>query len=314
MSREMIAGLSAGAASGLLFALGVVGGGGAVLLIYVTMLPLLLAGLGYGVRGAAVAAFVGSVVVYLMTGGLLSAVIFVALAGLPAIQVAQFTLVSFDGDNGRVVWYPWGRLLVWLTGLGMILLLTGLLVVPHSPGGLEEAIRVFINRMVELLAGKLPDADRNSFAAAQASLFPAGVAVGWLMMVIGNGLVAQAILVRLGKALRPMPVMTELDLPLAAVWLLAVPGLGIGFGVDIGYICRNLAMVALVPLVFAGLASVHRTVASWPQANMARVGFYGAFLVGSAKVVMAVAVLGLVEIWARRYEEGSTAVADKEDE
>jgi hypothetical protein len=296
----------------LFFALGV-GGGGAVLLIYVAMLPLLLASLGHGVRSASVAAVVGAAVVYLWAGSL-SAVIFVAMAGLPAIQIAQFVLASFGEKNGQIQWYPWGRLLVWLTGLGMVLLLAGLLTMPHGPEGLEVAVRSFVARMVEMFAGRLPEADRNSLATIQASLFPAGVVVGWLIMVIGNGLIAQVILARLGKALRPMPVMAELDLPLGAVWLLAGSGVGMVFGGDVGYICRNLAMVALVPLVILGLASVHRTVASWPQASMARVGFYGAFLVGSIKVVMALAVLGLVELWARRYEEGSPTVADKEDE
>src|SRR5207248_4975975 len=112
---------------------------GAMILVYLTQLPLFLAGLWFGSVAAAIAGFSG-VVVLLAASDLLGAAIFTALNAVPVVVLVRQALLARRDTEGAVVWYPPGRLTLWVAGLGIggvgvALLLLG------GPEGLQATLR-----------------------------------------------------------------------------------------------------------------------------------------------------------------------------
>src|SRR5439155_1203480 len=105
------------------------------------------------------------------------------------------------GDTeGAVVWYPPGRLTLWVAGLGIggigvALLLLG------GPESLQATLRDVIGRALDRLSeNTLPDRDR--VAATLAALIPGIAAASWMVMAVINGALAQGLLSRFGLGLR----------------------------------------------------------------------------------------------------------------
>src|SRR5438132_8017585 len=87
---------------------------GSLVLVYLTQLPLFVAGLWLGTGAAAVAGITACVVLLAATD-IIAAALFAALnAGPVVVLVRQALLARRDGD-GHFRWYPPGLLTVWLT-------------------------------------------------------------------------------------------------------------------------------------------------------------------------------------------------------
>jgi hypothetical protein len=129
-------------------------------------------------------------------------------------------------------------------------------------------------------------------------LFPGLMATSWLVMVVLNAVLAQALAVRLGWNRRPSPDLTRLELP---SWLW--PALGAAGLVALlgehgwGFLGRSLLIVFVVPYVFLGLAVIHTLVRRWSHPGWLLAAVYGA-LVLLGWPILAVLLLGFVEDWA----------------
>src|SRR5437879_102466 len=104
-----------GAALYLAVMLGTPGG---LLLVYMTQLPLFIAGLWLGSGAAALAGLTG-VVVLLAASDVLGAAIFAAINAVPVTLLVRQALLARPGDDGTIVWYPAGLLAAWLTALAL---------------------------------------------------------------------------------------------------------------------------------------------------------------------------------------------------
>src|SRR4051794_15624156 len=139
MSRLLTAaaGVGLGIAAGLMYVGIMLGTPGALILVYLTQLPLFAAGLWLGAAAAVTAGFSGSWVLLVVTD-LLGAALFAALNAVRvALRVRQALLARRRAD-GTYVWYPPGLLTAWLTGyalagLGAAVLLLG------GPEAMHEA-------------------------------------------------------------------------------------------------------------------------------------------------------------------------------
>jgi hypothetical protein len=145
---------------------------------------------------------------------------------------------------------------------------------------------------VEVEAVASPELERWMF------LFPGLMAASWLVMVVVNGVLAQALAVRLGWNRRPSPALSELELPgwlwpaIGIAALLAVIGDG-----GIGFLGRALLIVLVVPYLFLGLAVIHALARRWPHRRLALGLFYvSVTLLGWP--LLAVLLLGFVEDFA----------------
>src|SRR5436305_6723628 len=108
------AAIGCGLAGACLYLALLLGSPGALILVYMTQLPLFLAGLWLGVGAAAIAGL-SACLVMLAVGDVTAAVLFAALNAGPVILLVRQALLARQGPDGHVVWYPPGLLPAWLT-------------------------------------------------------------------------------------------------------------------------------------------------------------------------------------------------------
>lgn len=305
---------AAGAAAGLLY-LGVLSGSAlGLMLIYVAPLPLFLVGLGQGVAAAAVAGAVAMAVAGVGLGPELAVMVLVAEA-LPVVLVARKALLARVGPSGAVEWYPAGRLLVLLTLYACALFLLAVLTASGEPGGLQGLVAKAVGLMVgEVLGGTGTPVDAAvQVAQALAEIFPGMALVSLLLMLIINSALAEWVLIRTGRALRPVPAMAGIAVP----WEISLGFAGLLAGAAVldgmpGYVCVNLALILALPLFFAGLAVVHAAVRRHGAGTAFLVVFY---LILSLFIwpVVPVVMMGLVEPWAGLRRRLQSSGSDKGD-
>ncbi|MFN3459936.1 MAG: DUF2232 domain-containing protein [Oceanibaculum sp.] len=256
---------AAGLTSAALYLSVVLGSPGAFLLAYLAPLPLFLSGLALGLTALLAAGVAAFVIVALASGSLMAAGLYLGIEVLPVAVLVRQALLSrpvmaADGTAGGVEWYPLGRLTGLLAAMAASVLVLIWLVFAGGDGGLEAAVRTFLNAGLQgvLQAGGADAGEITPAIALMAALFPGIAAASWVVMIAVNGALAQGLASRFGRNLRPSPDMATLELPralLAALVVAAVVGLVAPGG--LGYIGRNLLVVLGMAYLFAGLAVVH---------------------------------------------------------
>jgi hypothetical protein len=295
MDRLAMAAIAAacGGASACLYLALLLGSPGAMILVYLTQLPLFLAGLWFG-AGAAAIAGVSAAVVLLAASDVLAAAIFAALNAVPVVLLVRQALLARRNADGTLSWYPPGRLTVWLTALGILGIAAALLLL-GGPDGLQATLRDIIARALDHLTERsLPDRDR--VAATLASVIPGIAAASWMVMAVINGALAQGVLARFGVAWRPSPDLANLGLPRWMTMALGGAALVTLLGEPWRFLGINLVIALSVPFCLGGLAVLHAAVRRLPHPGIALVAFYTlAGMFGWPLLVAA--ILGLFEAW-----------------
>lgn len=307
MSKDMLIALGGGGLSAAASMTFLMGSPAALVLVYVAPLPLLLVGLGLGAKPGVIAAVTGFMVAGL-TGGATTAGLYGLLNALPAALVVRQALMQRPtGPAGGVQWYPVGSILSWLTVLGAGIFLTAVLA-SHvlGYGGIEDSVSTYLDRAFTIMVPALGETERATVVAGYTPWFPGFVVASWLVMTAVNGALAQALLVRMGRGLRPQTALADLKLPewisllLVASMAVALLGSLLGPG-EVQYIGRNLAIIMAVPFFFIGLAVVHALARRALREAMLRAVFFFVFyvlLLYTGLVAMTVvAGIGLIEQW-----------------
>lgn len=239
-SPASLAAAAAGACSALCMLWGMRGLPLGGVLLWATPLPLMLAGLGFGARAVAYAAAFAALCLLLLSP-LLGFAIHVAAFGLPAAILVWF---ATQGATRRLeLSVPLAVLGLW--PLALLLLLA--ILVPD----LEEEMRQAVAMGVARMGLDLPEG-----MAAQVAQVKAAAAGFWLALVmVGNGLLAQALLRRWGMDGWELPRAEEIRLP---GWYLPLPALALGAWLAVGgAVALSALLILLVPLFLAGVLAVH---------------------------------------------------------
>jgi len=306
MSKDAIIALGAGVLSGVASLTFLAGSTGALLFIYLAPLPLMMVGLGLGVRAGGMAAAAG-LITAAAGGGILAAGLYGVIQAAPAWLVTRFALVQRTGPGGKAEWFPAGSVLCCLTALIGAVYLSGIVGIFTGEGTLQENVARQLHHVFELMFPTLMESDRGKVVSLLAPLFPGAVGTSWVLMITANALIAQSLLARMGRNLRPTPVYRDLQLPEWMSWILVASATLalIGSG-DLEYIGRNLTVVMAVPYFFVGLAIIHSLARhlAFPVAMLAGV-YLALFVSGWAAFV--VAGVGVVEQWfgLRRHFPGA---------
>lgn len=313
MPKNLFFAVAAGAASALAALAFITGAPGAMLLIYVGPLPVMLAGLGLGFQPALLAVLAGTATSAVAAGG--NAAILYALGhALPALIVCGLALRSRPGATAETrEWYPHGHIVGWLALLAAVLLAVAGLSL-SSGEGFSEAVTDHIDKGLGALLPELGGPERQRLLTGMSSLFPGWIGASWVMMGVVNAVVAETILARSGRAIRPKPAWAaDMTLPEWLSWALvgaaalALIGALIEAG-DVGYMGRNLALVLALPHFLLGLAVVHGLAQRTQHSRAVLVGFYVVLFV-SAWAILAVAAIGVLENWIglrNRLPDGPT--------
>lgn len=311
--------VGAGILSGLLYG-GIFGGAaGGLLFGYFAPLPLFALGLACGV-GASVTASAFGALIALLLGGSFGVGFYVLVNVAPVILLLRRALAADPGgpsggatgagartgtESGAgaapVAWYPPGRLLVWMSAVAAALLGAFWLAALGLESGAHGVVDQFVARMTDVGDGPFrPGADDDGSAVAFQAIvgvFPGVLLASWMIMVIINGLLAQGLVARFGRPVRPSPGMSDLRV---ADWIgaaftgtlaggLLVPG-------PFDFLLQNLAVVLAIPCFFSGLAVVHAFTKRFEGRLPVLVGFYALMLLTVWPVALLVAV-GAADPW-----------------
>ncbi len=269
---------------------------GMVLAAYFVQLPLLFVGLSLGLAASAIAVG-GAILICGLLAGVIGTGLFVLVQAVPAMVVIRQSLLARQA-NGRLEWYPPGSVLAQLTALAALAITAAFVLLLGRPGGLEGVIADYLSAALTELGVPAVGVTAGSEPGRWMFLLPGLMAASWLVMVVVNGVLAQALAVRLGWNRRPTPALSELELPgwlwptIGIAGLLAVTGDG-----GPGFLGRALLIVLVVPYVFLGLAVVHATVRRWPHRRVALAVCYGGIMLLGWPILV-VLLLGFVEDWA----------------
>jgi hypothetical protein len=295
MSRlsPVAAGAGLGIAAGLMYIGIALGTPGALILVYLTQLPLFAAGLWLGAGAAVTAGITGSLVL-LIVSDLFGAALFAALNAVPVALLVRQALLARKRTDGTYAWYPPGLLTAWLTGyalagIGAAVLLLG------GPEAMHEALRNVLATVLDRMYGRqVPN--RDEIAASLASIIPGVIAASWMVTAFINAALAQGVLTRFAANWRPSPSLVALELP---IWLhiaLGITAAAAIFGGTARFIGINAMIALLVAFCLGGLAVLHAAARRLSHPTMVLVFFYvTAALFGWPLLV--VTVLGLLDIW-----------------
>lgn len=295
MNRYAAAALAAGcgAVAAALYLVVLVGSTGGLLLVYLTQLPLFVAGLWLGTTGGAIAGLTATLVLF-AASDVIAAALFAALNAVPVAILVRQALLARRHHDGTTVWYPPGRLVGWLTGLA----LAGIgiaLVVEGGPNGLLAELRSVVGSALDQF-GEPAAPERAAFAEAVALVIPGIVAASWMVMAIINGVLAQGLVARFQANWRPAPELVGLVLPIWLPLLLTAAVIALAISGTPRFLAVNTMIVLLVPFGLAGLAVLHAAARRLPYPLPVLVAFY-VFAGLFGWPLIAIAILGLFETW-----------------
>ncbi|MFO1189928.1 MAG: DUF2232 domain-containing protein [Alphaproteobacteria bacterium] len=288
------------------------GGPGALILAYLTQLPLFLVGFSLGVVPVAAASATAALMVALVTGGMVSVLAFVITNGAPTLLVTAQALRSRTLEDGSRAWYSAGHILAEVAAYGS-LIIVGLGIVFSGDGGFEAAVKRLLDVAIAQMAAGASAEMRANLVSLMAGILPGAAIAWWLLMVVGNATLAHAVLARFGKALRPKPSYPDIEMPgwTAYVFLAAMLVMVIGRGSAWGYVAINILPVWVLAYGLLGLATVHTLSHRWRHRGLALGALYTAIIVLGWPIAL-VAGFGFIEQWAcfRRQVQASPARRD----
>ena len=298
MGKAIAIAAGGGAASALMMvSLPIFGLLGAFLLSSLAPLPLLLVGLSLGLPGVAVATASGAVLLAVSGGGIVAAATLILTYGLPAMLLSRQALLNRTEPDGRTEWYPPGLLLLWAAGYGLLGIVVAVLLTIGEQGGLPGMIARQLTALTDEMPPEVAAAIRQVGIEQIAVSLPGASVMVWLLQVFVNLWLAQSILVRARRAVRPSLDIADIELPSWAVLSLAVACLLalISTGL-LGFLALNTALAFGICFFIAGLAVIHAAVRGKPFKPLALTAVYLSLLLSWPALL--IAGLGVVEPWA----------------
>lgn len=280
MAQQLLVSLGSGFAAALLFFIPVKGTAFAMTLAMFAALPLMIAGLAFSPVVALIGAVTGTFGLLLglmafadagLWGSLVFCTFFAATAALPAWWLTRLAWLARPPESGEapcadgLVWYPLGRLAVWIAGLSAAAAALGLIAavaragsfdafVTQAAGRVQPVIEQLFGGAQQMPAGLRADELARGFILATAPLMAAWTAAGLAL----NLWLAGRIALVSGQMRRPWLDLPEhFELPRGVLTALAlgliamlIDGLPRALG---GVVVAALAVL----LIFNGLASLH---------------------------------------------------------
>ena len=321
LSRNNLFALGGGALSGACYLSVLSGIPDALILAYLAQFPLILAGLGMGVSASVLAAF-AAVFLIALIGGLFSAMSFTIFGAAPSILLTKLALLARSrslkeaGDEAPeddLEWYPPDAMIMWLTGFGVLAFMATLFVASSQSGGLEGEIREELVLTVSQFLASYDESLQQAVIDTVAPFFPSALFVFWLVMMVVNAALAQGMLVRWNRNLRPTPDITQLKLPNILPMAIAVAGVvALLAEGTFTYAARNLVVILSVPYFFSGLGVIHALMRRVADSILPLVLFY-VFLLFLGWPIFMITGLGFIDHWMGLRETLNAPEIGEED-
>lgn len=224
----------------------------------ISPLPLFLVGLSQGATAALIAGGVGAVAGALFNVGF--GVNYLAFYMVPITILCRQALLWRHDANGDQVWYPLGRLAAILAGLAAIYTSAIFAGAALFADGVVTELERTLSVSARLMG--VPDDQVGSFAAL-APQVPMNVAVLAMLLLTFNGALAQGLLARFGRNIRPAADIAGLHPPAIMLAALAIALAACLLPDTAGILGKTLAAIVAVTYFLAGLGVIHAWVRNW---------------------------------------------------
>jgi hypothetical protein len=314
MNKNTFIAIGAGLASALLSVAVAYGSGIGLVLAYFALLPMLLIGLSGGPKSAGIAATAGVFGAIFLTN-IFQGALFGITVALPAWLIVRYTLMTRTARDGTTHRFPMGEVLARLAALGAIVLVISSVTYFDAPGGFPKTIENFLDNILSARVQFNVPAERHLLVQRLIPFFPAIIVSSWIVMTLINSMIAQTILLKAGRNLRPAIQYSQIRAPEWLYWgIVAGGGIALLGSGAFEYVGRNLVMILAIPFFFIGLAIAHTLVRFLRSPGVALGAFYFLMIISSWAIV-AVATIGYFEEWVGlRQKFGSSPQKADEDE
>ena len=274
--------------------LSVMGGPAFILLQYLTQLPLFLVGLSLGFVPALVSSGV-ALVIAVVTDATLGLVFFIGYIG-PTLLVTRRALLNRPVKGCELDWYPPGRLLAEVTIYVLMIFALGVIWFSNQDGGLAGVIERSLTELLSVLGTEVAQSTSESLGR-YLFIVPGLMGVSWVIMIVLNGALAQWLLSRSGRNLRPSPTFGEINLPTWLSYMLGMSALLAFWGEGVlAFAGGSMVMILMTPYFFQGVGVVHQWSRRSASSNLILVAFYLLIVVLQWPILLVVG-LGVADQW-----------------
>jgi hypothetical protein len=301
MVQLVLIGISAGAATALLFASVASGSPLSVLLFYLAPLPILIAALGWSHWAALVAAVFASASLAAVFGSFFF-IAFLLGVGLPAWWLGYLALlarpVTNGGAPGGLEWYPVGNLVLWAALVSAMIVVAAMLNFGTDEESFRANLRSGLERMLRIRgAAPVPGGrigEPNRLIEFMVVALPPAAAVLTTITGVVNLWLASRIVKISGRMRRPQPELSSMRFPGYAP-ALAAAAIAVSFlsGL-IGIAAGVLAAAMMMAYALMGFAVLHAITRSMNGRPFLLGGIYAAVIVFGWPV-LAMTLLGLAD-------------------
>ncbi len=216
-------------------------------------------------------------------------------------------------------WYSTSTIIVICTIAALVFIAMLFVSAMGADGGVRSLFKESILLLLEgeegieqILADNNSPVSAEEFISLASAIAPAIISVGMLLMLIANAWLAQWLLSRLGRSVRPPLRIASVQLPeIFSIALLLLIGASV-MGGDIALLSWSMVAVVLTPFFFVGLGLAHLVSEQSRQHPFFLVVFYIALAVFPGFPIL-VAIMGLTDQWfdlRRKIKPGPVGPSD----
>lgn len=267
-------------------------------LMLLVPVPLYLAGLGIG-RSDAIVAMLLSAAIITIGAGTNAMLVLLIVFMCPILFICLLATRYRYDDAGNLFWYPTGRILTLLTLYPVCVY--GLASLLAGTGGIEAVVHNVaveaVERMFKGESSAMNNPEMKSLAVNQlTAILPISVLIAWITSLSITGIWSQIALTGNKMALRPMPNITEIELPMSLLVLLAIMVLLASFfDGQIAYFARGVIIPLALPYFLVGIGLMHLWARYRKHKTVWLTAFY--FMMFFQWPIILVAIGGVLEPW-----------------
>jgi hypothetical protein len=300
MMQVALIGVSAGAATALLFASVASGSALSVPLFYLAPLPILIAAMGWSHWAALIAAVVAAAGLAAVFGGLFF-IAFMIGVGLPAWWLGYLALLARPATTpGGLEWYPVGHLVFWAAILGAAIVIAGIVTLGTDLDSFRNTLRSGLERMLktDTRAASGPTAPPLSEPSRLidvliAVLPPAAAVLATITNVVNLWLAERVVMVS-GRLRRPPSQLSAMQFPAYAPAMTALAVAASFMPGIVGIAAGVLAFSLLMAYAILGFAVLHTITRGIGSRALMLGGIYAAVIVFGWPVLV-MSLLGLAD-------------------
>ncbi len=308
MARWIISAILAGAASAALQAMFLSPSLITALLVYLSPLPLFLTGFSYGPTSTVLASLVGAAISMLIFSGFWPPIIYLLTAALAPIVISRLALlnrpaggVHNEGETsiGDVLWYPEGRMVLWLAAIASLAVALTILSIGTDIKAYHEFLASIAKETFTAIESQMPagqEFPKEQFVSLLVKMMPVVAAALWLMSSVLNMRLAIAILSKQQKLLRPWADFGRMTFPKNSVFVLFITMIAAYFLPGIaGLMALGAAGAFASAFIVSGLSVVHGLLAKHPARTLFLTVLYAMLLIFNWLIALPLILLALFD-------------------